>query len=500
MMRKTLGLGLTATLAVALVAACSSGAGGGGGNAAGMTGSGGAGSEGSTAGTSPGGMAGQGQGGSGAEAGAGGSGAEGGSTTVTPGEVGASCTQNSDCGGANAECITKEQGWPNGYCTNACSDTQPCPNGSECFKFTDDSTYCLKTCASKSECPGGYACYSVGACAPACIDDSECDSGEVCNKQSGLCEAAPCTATSCGSGLKCDTASGKCVPDSGSAPPPGPGPDCTAKLPQRDCTGTATYCNELLPFEPDLGPGYEDYPLNGETQTNQYRSYLRRDAQMLVKYASAYVECKAAGWNTGNGGLIGLGDMSEANGAIPGTSVGQPGHPAGTHVDGVDIDIGYFQAGTVDNKLRPICPHTSGGKDQYHCVAPPDKLDVWRTALFLGALMTSKDVRVIGVDGQVGTLVEAAASTLASTGWLPSSVASLPKLAFEVTNTGAGWYQFHHHHLHLSTWKTTPSGIAPDFGLGAGQSLDADLLPFAKIPGHGMISATPVKRIDLQLR
>lgn len=488
-----------------LLAGCSS-SDGGGGAAAGGTGNvgfGGAGGSGNQgAGTGIGGAP---MGGA-AGASVGGTGAQGGSTSVPPGATGAPCTQASDCSGTNAACLTDSQGWPNGYCSNSNCTADSCAAGAECFEMTSGNTYCLKTCSQKSDCPAAYACHSAGACIPGCTGDGDCDTGEVCYKDTGLCDVAPCTTGSCAAGLKCDTGSGKCIPDTGSGPPPGPGPDCTGKLPQRDCTGTLSYCGELLPFEPDLGPGYEDYPINGETQTNQYRSYLRRDVQMLVKYAAAYVECKASNWNTGNGGLIGLGDMSEKNGDIPGTSVGQPGHPAGTHVNGYDIDMGYFQAGTADNKLRPICPHTSGGQDQYHCTAPPDHLDLWRTTLYLGALMTSEIVRVIGVDGQVGPLVEQAAPALCSGGYLPQTACNKmgSKLAYETVNQNYGWYQFHHHHMHLSvTGKlpTNPNAIAPDFGLGslvAGQSFGAGALaPFATIPGHGMVSDGPLPVVEL---
>ena len=135
--------------------------------------------------------------------------------------------------------------------------------------------------------------------------------------------------------------------------------------------GSATTCGELVAFNPRQGPGYDDYPINGESVANQYRSYLRRDLMMAILHAAAVVECKAAGW-AGNGGPLGLGDMSEVNGAIPGTAMGSPGHPAGTHTDGRDIDLAYFQAGTPDNRLRPVCPDTEG-QNQNHCVAHPDR-------------------------------------------------------------------------------------------------------------------------------
>lgn len=52
---------------------------------------------------------------------------------------------------------------------------------------------------------------------------------------------------------------------------------------------------------------------------------------MLVKYAAARVACLADGWDLGNHQPIGLGDMSEADGSIPGTSIGEPGRPDNTH-------------------------------------------------------------------------------------------------------------------------------------------------------------------------
>jgi len=490
------GISLASTLALTLACSSSSGSNGAVGGS-GNVGAGGSGNEGNTAGA--GGVAGQ---------GSGGSGAEGGSTTVPPGQTGSPCTQDSECTGTNAACIDEAEGWPNGYCTNIDCTAGSCAAGAECFETQSNNTYCLKTCNSKADCPASYACHVAGACIPACATDGDCDAGEICYTDTGLCGEPPCTTGSCGQGLKCDAASGKCIPDTVNGPPPGPGPDCTGKLPQRDCTGALSYCGELLPFEPDVGPGYEDYPINGETPSNQYRSYLRRDTQMLVKYAAAYVECKASGWNTGNGGLLGLGDMSEADGSIPGTSVGSPGHPKSTHENGLDIDQGYFQAGTADNKLRPICPHTSGGQEQYHCTAPPDHLDLWRSTLYLGALMTSEIVRVIGVDGQVGPLVEQAAPALCATGWLPQKSCDkmASKLAYETTDQGYGWYYFHHHHMHLSvTGKlpTNPSAIAPDFGsssLVPGQiSSPGSLLDFAGVPGLGYSANAPVPRIDVKV-
>ena len=221
-------------------------------------------------------------------------------------------------------------------------------------------------------------------------------------------------------------------------------------LPPKECSGSLTYCGDLVPFNPRTTIDYDDYPINGETSANQYRSWPRRDMALLVDYATSYTTCMSEGW-PGNGGPLGLGDMSEEDGTIPGTSIGQPGHPANTHEDGYDMDIAYYQVNTADNKLRSVCDHVSGGSDQYHCTSEPYLLDVWRTATVLGAMLTSERVRVIGLDGKVGPLVEQAMQTLCNGGFLPmTSCNNMYKLAYEVTNEGLGWYYFHHHHFHIS--------------------------------------------------
>jgi hypothetical protein len=142
--------------------------------------------------------------------------------------------------------------------------------------------------------------------------------------------------------------------------------------------------------------------------------------------------------------------MSEANGTIPGTSDGSPGHPAGTHEDGHDIDIAYYQLTGSNNWLRSICPHTSGSADQYHCVGPPTNLDVWRTALFVGKIHETSGLRVIGMDGQIGPLVESALTQLCARGWLNNSACTSPQITYETTDMGRGWFRFHHHHMHVS--------------------------------------------------
>lgn len=448
----------------------------------------------------------------------------GGNTTPGASPVGGPCETDADCADSSAMCYPaflngEATGFVNGYCLiNGCT-TGSCPSGSTCEAiYVDGGTACIGSCAAPSDCRSdeGYTCYQPGICFPGCGQGSTCPSGWGCDPEqyvcipactdaecgpdlvcgdSGLCEEPPCTTGSCGTGMVC-AANGKCVPDMGDGPGVGPGPSCPS-MPEKDCTGSVTFCAEIVPFEPDEGPGYVNYPLNGETWTNQYRSFARRDLRMLIQWATAYVNCKAAGWGGGNGHPLGLGDMSESNGDIPGTSVGQPGHPVGTHVDGYDMDIAYFQNAGNDNYLKAVCDHYANGADQYHCVSEPYLLDLWRTALFVGALQSSTRTRVIGVDGQVGPLLEDAIAVLCANGWIPAGGCQ-SSMAFETTDGGAGWYHFHHHHLHVSLWQIGASSFINGSGMQClrqdcmDMSAAIDEMADLKVGGHSMSKALPM--------
>ncbi len=397
--------------------------------------------------------------------------------------VGGACEVDADCKDADAFCYPAEYegewtGFFQGYCFIGDCTANSCPSGSTCAQvLANGGMACVDSCGTANNgCNQGYTCIDQEFCFPGCADSgcptnfacdaasevcvpscsaNSCGAGLVC-RADGTCGEPPCTVNSCGAGYLC-AQSGECVPDLQGGPGPGPGPVCN-NLPARDCTSGAASCGEVIAFEPDEGPGYWDYPINGETTTDEYRSYARRDLVMLIKWATAVVDCKAAGWSGGNGEPLGLGDMSEANGNIPGSRENDPGHPAGTHEDGNDMDIGYYQtAGVPDNKLRPICPHTEGGQEAYHCTGAPTTLDVWRNALFLGLLFQSPRTRVIGVDGKVGPLVEQAMDVLCGQGWLDGTPCTQNRaLAYETTDQGQGWFYFHLHHLHISL-----KGVAP---------------------------------------
>jgi hypothetical protein len=234
-----------------------------------------------------------------------------------------------------------------------------------------------------------------------------------------------------------------------SLPDPDPDTSCD-ELPPIYTIGDVEYTAEILPFDPDYGPGYIDYPVNGETWEDQYRSYARRDLIQLVKYASAKVECITADWDYWDFAPVGLIDMSEADGSTPGTSTGYPGHPQGTHMYGNDMDAAYYQLYAPDNFPRSVGVHFEDGYDAFHLTGEPLGMDPWRTALLIAYISEHHHLRVIGVDGQIGPILEDALDELVTAGYIDSDLRDSIPLAYEVENQGYGWYYHHHHHMHIS--------------------------------------------------
>jgi hypothetical protein len=217
----------------------------------------------------------------------------------------------------------------------------------------------------------------------------------------------------------------------------------TDALTPRDCTER---CDDLVWFAPTRGPGYEDVPLDDEVALPDSTSYLRRDLMMDIKYAAAKVA------RVSGGHPLALGDMSDRNGATPGMINGAPRHPRNTHVAGRDIDLGYYQRGTPDNHLRPICAHVANGLEQWHCIAPPTSLDARRTALFIGFLFESTHVRIVGVDGAAAGPIRRALQRECADGTIEADACARVHLGYETSDTGRLWYYGHHNHMHVS-WR-----------------------------------------------
>ena len=393
---------------------------------------------------------------------------------VPPGSIyGCAETGGPDCPG-NTRCLYLDESETTSACVEFCGE---CPGEQSCGDITGGGDFgctlegsvpagVTTGCYETGNCPVNTSCFYYSSTTPIesfCLTrcspcrEGSCPTGDVCNTETGVCEAAPCTEGSCDQGEICYQ--GLCIPDIGEGPGQGPGPTCP-DVPPLACAGTADYCGEIVQFLPDNNPsggaydatlGYVEWPENGETWENQYRSFLRRDLMMAIQHAAALTACKAAAWTFGNGGDLGTIDMSEASGAIPGTSINDPGHPEGTHTNGFDIDMAYYQVNTANNRARPVCDHYEGGTEAYHCTAPPHLLDPWRTAMFIGTLFAHPAMRVLGVDGQVGPMVESAMDVLCEGGWLSGTACGTNRpLAYEVTNQNYGWFYFHHHHFHVS--------------------------------------------------
>ena len=54
-------------------------------------------------------------------------------------------------------------------------------------------------------------------------------------------------------------------------------------------------------------------------------------------------------------------------------------------------------------------------------------------------------LRVIGVDGKLGVQITSAINQMCAAGWIQGDACTNPKVTYETTDNGYGWYHFHHH-------------------------------------------------------
>ncbi len=340
--------------------------------------------------------------------------------------------------------------------TSACTKAntsdfgKPCPSGGcgaglVCVKFDDNLSICTAYCDDKTSCPtepAGASCrftlqgsgkqicgWATESGAPPVCGNNQTDAGEDCDGTSvfATCKGLGYT----GGTLKCAS---NCKYDTSACT----GQTLCNNLPSRHCTDPT--CAQIIAFSPTADNGY--IALHGSAF-----SWLRRDAVTFVKHATALVGCVFP-----NTPPLGLGDMSMQGGQTPAQN-GQLRHPQGTHVNGTDIDLAYYQTNTANNHLRAICEHYTNGQDQYHCVAQPTILEPKRTAFFLAAILASGRVRVIGVDGKVGPKLLTAMDELVRDGLISPTAQQRFKsgtITWEETDTQRGWFLFHHHHAHIS--------------------------------------------------
>lgn len=328
-------------------------------------------------------------------------------------KFGKKCTAGS-CG-AGLLCVNFGSG--RSHCTAHCSSSKPCP-----------ASQPAATCSIQLQ-GGGQVCgWSTTTGAPPICGNGLIEPGEDCDKTSmgATCKGLGYTGGSLGCSAQCTYTTSTCTGTS------------TCQLPARTCTQG---CSQIVQFLPMQGTGYR--ALHGARL-----SWAKRSTMLYVKYASAAVDCAFKGTAP-----LGLGDMSLQNGGTPTDTSGRLRHPKGTHVNGNDMDIAYYQVHTSNNNLRPVCAHVTQGKDQYRCVAKPHLLDAKKSAFFIAKLLESNAVRVIGVDGKVGPLISAAMQQLYAEKWISKSTLDAfnqGTVTWEETDKGRGWYRFHHHHLHVS--------------------------------------------------
>lgn len=141
---------------------------------------------------------------------------------IVPSFLFGACTLDEECAaiGEGAFCLGADEGPAGGYCTLPCTDRTPCDlRGSyhHCLPVEGRTgTYCVSRCRNGIDCGRtGWTCdpeaspTGDGVCLSVCASDEECGGGNVCNRESGDCQAPPLNATGGANGAPC-TAPGDC--------------------------------------------------------------------------------------------------------------------------------------------------------------------------------------------------------------------------------------------------------------------------------------------------
>ncbi len=89
-------------------------------------------------------------------------------STGSAGEIGSSCTRDSDCSG-DLTCLTN---FVFGYCSRACSSHNDCGSDGRCINQGGDVMRCMRACQNNSQCRFSYACQQVDGQNVCDADDS----------------------------------------------------------------------------------------------------------------------------------------------------------------------------------------------------------------------------------------------------------------------------------------------------------------------------------------
>jgi hypothetical protein len=220
----------------------------------------------------------------------------------------------------------------------------------------------------------------------------------------------------------------------------GDGCDALVQLPAK--------VDDSLGFFPDERPAYH---------------FMRKELLQAFLYATRMVVVDLPDTTP-----LGVAQVGDVLGQIPGVKEGTQWHPTGTHTYGFDMDTAYYrtdgpnEAGMicVDEICEVTAPggcYASGGNTiDYFCDSTSDHwVDVERMALYYGHLLESGIVRIIGADRIVVGDVLAAADDLVYEGRMDVGIRNLlgSHLACDGSYDAcfaAGW-AFHVHHTHIST-------------------------------------------------
>lgn len=173
----------------------------------------------------------------------------------------------------------------------------------------------------------------------------------------------------------------------------------------------------------------------------RYQLGRRELVQALV---AAAAEVTAAG-------PVGLGDLSQADGKIPGTDVSQPRHPAPSHQDGFSADVAYFRTGGDNLGTHPAC----STPDYRFCSGPHD-LDLSRNVAFMLALCREPRISQILVDPLMKADLLQQAAQAQSAGLADAE--AVKKLQ-SVLMSGI---PYHTDHFHIAVFRQCNDGLDND--------------------------------------
>jgi hypothetical protein len=237
------------------------------------------------------------------------------------------------------------------------------------------------------------------------------------------------------------------IPDRGLVPDAAPSPRC----PDWHCTGEN--CGELIqmPGPTEINEAAEAGYFIWGGLASFYRRWIRRDVALIVSYAACEVHRQFP-----DADPLGLGDMSEENGAIPGTSKGHPAHPEGTHTDGYDMDVAYYQTDGT-NELQSVCgdgsdtnPNNKPGKynDGSFCTTTENIVNWPQQVYFFAKLFEAERLRVLGIDQQLVSDLGAELKKQREAGLISDKI--FADFNDRIAWGAAGGWEYHFHHVHLS--------------------------------------------------